>query len=85
LPTLAGTQSDQPLILYISAKHTSVSGALIQERETYKGGRKLMQQVPIYFVSEAFAGSEKYYPEMEKICYAVVMSARKLRHYFKAH
>jgi hypothetical protein len=22
---------------------------------------------------------------MEKICYAVVMSVRKLRHYFKAH
>jgi ribonuclease HI len=28
---------------------------------------------------------KKYYSEMEKICYAVVMSARKLRHYFEAH
>jgi hypothetical protein len=30
-------------------------------------------------------GSKKYYLEMEKICYVLVMSARKLRHYFEAH
>jgi hypothetical protein len=41
--------------------------------------------VPIYFVSEALSGSKKYYSEMEKICYAMVMSVRKLRHYFEAH
>jgi hypothetical protein len=44
-----------------------------------------LHQVPIYFVSEALAGLKKYYLEMEKICYAVAMSARKLRHYFEAH
>jgi hypothetical protein len=44
-----------------------------------------LHQVPIYFVSEALAGLKKYYSEMEKICYAVAMSARKLRHYFEAH
>jgi hypothetical protein len=30
-------------------------------------------------------GSKRFYSEMEKICYAVIMSARKLRHYFEAH
>jgi hypothetical protein len=44
-----------------------------------------LQQVPIYFIFEALAVSKKYYSEMEKIFYAVVMSTRKLRHYFKAH
>jgi hypothetical protein len=34
---------------------------------------------------EVLIGSKKYYSEMEKICYAVVMSFRKLRHYFEAH
>jgi hypothetical protein len=43
------------------------------------------QQFPVYFVSEVLTGSKMYYSEMEKICYAVVMSARKLRHYFEAH
>jgi hypothetical protein len=56
-----------------------------RERERLKEDKKLLQQVPIYFIFEALAGSKKYYSEMEKIFYAVVMSARKLRHYFKAH
>jgi hypothetical protein len=84
-PTIASPQPGQSLILYVSATQTTISGALVLERETSKEGRKLSHQVPIYFVSEAFAGYKKYYSEMEKICYAVVMSARKLRYYFEAH
>jgi hypothetical protein len=42
-------------------------------------------QHPLYFISEVLAGSKKYYLEVEKICYAVVMCLRKLRHYFEAH
>jgi hypothetical protein len=57
----------------------------MQEREVCKEGRKLSQQVPIYFISKALAGSKKYYSEMEKICYVIVMSTRKLHHYFEAH
>jgi hypothetical protein len=41
--------------------------------------------VPIYFISKALTGSKKYYSEIEKIRYVVVMSARKLHHYFEAH
>jgi hypothetical protein len=85
LPALASPQSDQPLILYVLAMHTAVSGALIQKRQILKEVKTLLHQVPIYFVSEALFGSNKHYSEMEKICYAVVISARKLRHYIKAH
>jgi hypothetical protein len=85
LPMLASPQPDQPLILYVFTRHIAVSGAIVQESEVCKEGRRLSQQVPIYFVSEALAGTKKYYCEMEKICYVVVMSARKLHHYFKAH
>jgi hypothetical protein len=69
----------------VSATHTAVNGALVQERETLKEDKKLSHKVPIYFVSEALAGSKKYYSKMEKICYTVVMRARKLWHYFEAH
>jgi hypothetical protein len=82
---LASPQLDQPLILYVLATHTAVSGALVQEREISKEDKKISHQVPIYFVSEYLAGSKKYYSQMEKICYVVVMSARKLRHFFEAH
>jgi hypothetical protein len=85
LSTLASPQLGRPLILYVWATHTAVNGALVQQRETSKEGRKSSYQVPIYFAFNALVGSKKYYSEMEKICYAVVMSARKLRHYFKAH
>jgi hypothetical protein len=69
----------------VSLMHTTVSGALIQEREILKEDKMLSHQFPIYFVSEALSGSKKYYSEKEKICYIVVMSTRKLRHYFEAH
>jgi predicted regulator of amino acid metabolism with ACT domain len=39
----------------------------------------------VYFVSEVPTGSKKFYSEMEIFCYAVIMSAQKLRHYFKVH
>jgi hypothetical protein len=45
----------------------------------------MKQQFPVYFISEVLTGSKRFYSEMEKICNAVVMSARKLRHYFQAH
>jgi hypothetical protein len=85
LQTLASPQSDQSLIMNVSLMHTTVSGALIQEREILKEDKMLSHQFPIYFVSEALSGSKKYYSEKEKICYIVVMSTRKLRHYFEAH
>ena len=69
------------LLLYIAASYSVVSAALVLERET-EGKKK---QLPVYFVSEALAGSKLLYSELEKIAYAVVMSARKLRHYFEAH
>jgi hypothetical protein len=36
-------------------------------------------------VSEALASSKRYYSKMEKICYDIVMSTRRLHHYFEAH
>jgi hypothetical protein len=62
-----------------------LSRALIQEKETTKEDKKISHQVPIYFVSKASIGSKKYYLEMEKIGYTVVISAWKLRHYFEAY
>ena len=55
-----------------------MSAALVEER-TVEG---TLKQLPIYFVSEALNGSKLLYSEMEKMAYAVVMTARKLRHYF---
>jgi hypothetical protein len=84
MPTLSSLERSQPLILFISATHTVVSGALVQEKEVTKNGKPVKQQFTLYFILEILTGSKRYYSEMENICYAVVLSTRKFHHYFKA-
>jgi hypothetical protein len=65
--------------------HAAVSGALVDEKEIVTNGKAAKQQFTVYFVSEVLTGSKRFYLEIEKICYAIVMSPRKLQHYFEAH
>jgi hypothetical protein len=58
-----------------------VSVVLVQEKE--EEGK--LKQIPVYFASEALLGSKLFYLELEMIAYAVIMAARKLRHYIEAH
>lgn len=44
------------LLLYVSALHSAVSAALMQEREV----EAHQKQVPMYFVSEALLGSKLF-------------------------
>jgi hypothetical protein len=62
-----------------------ISEALVVTKETKHKDKTMKQQFTMYFVSEVLTRSKKFYSEMKKICYAVIMSSRKLRHYFKAH
>jgi ribonuclease HI len=39
---MASPQPGQPLILYVSATHKVVSGALVQEIETLNGDKKML-------------------------------------------
>jgi ribonuclease HI len=78
---LSPPSPSEPLLLYVAASNAAVSAALVREVKTEK--KKL--QCPVYFVSEALAGSKLLYSELEKIAYAVIMATRKLRHYFEGH
>jgi hypothetical protein len=69
------------LLLYIATTDTVVSVVLIEERME----ADTLKQFPIYYVFEALSGSKLFYSEMEKMAYAVVMSKRKLQHYFQSH
>jgi hypothetical protein len=70
-----------PLLLYVSASNSAVSAVLVQEKE--EEGK--LKRIPVYFASEGLTGSKINYSELEKIRYAVIMAARKLRHYFEGH
>jgi hypothetical protein len=42
-------------------------------------------QHPVYFISEVLGPSKMKYPQVQKLLYAVLLTARKLRHYFDDH
>jgi hypothetical protein len=71
--------------MYVSVMHSAVNEALVTEKEITQNGEIVKQHFPVYFISEVLTGSKRFYSEMEKICYTVIMSVRKLRHYFEAH
>jgi hypothetical protein len=80
LAVLTSPDSSLPLLLYVAASPHAVSAALVQE-QTVEG---VIRQCPVYYVSEVLTPSKCNMTELEKIAYAVVMSSRKLRHYFEA-
>jgi len=42
-------------------------------------------QKPMYYTSQTLHGTEERYPPMEKLAFALVIAARKLKPYFQAH
>jgi hypothetical protein len=59
MQTLLSLEQGQPLILYVSAMHSTVSGALVIKKEIMHNDKIAKQQF--------LAGSKKFYSEMEKI------------------
>jgi len=39
----------------------------------------------MYFISEVLSDSKTCYSQIQKLLYAVLISKRKLRHYFESH
>ena len=64
----------EELYLYIAVSKAAVSAALVRD----EGG----SQRPIYFISRAFRGAEERYPRMEKLAFAFIIAAQKLKPYF---
>ncbi len=77
------SQPAEDLLLYISCTTHVVSTALVVERA--EEGHAYPVQYPVYFISEVLGPSKKKYPQVQKLLYAVLLTARKLRHYFDDH
>jgi hypothetical protein len=76
-------QPAEDLVLYISCTTHVVSTALVLERA--EEGHAYPVQHPIYFISEVLGHSKKKYPQVQKLLYAVLLTARKFHHYFDDH
>ena len=45
---------------------------------------RVIQQA-VFYISESLSGARLNYIEIKKIAYVVLISSRKLKHYFQAH
>ena len=74
---LVKSRMGEDLTLYLSVSEHAVSGVLVRD--------EVMAQTPIYYVSKALHDAETRYLEIEKLSFALVVAARKLRPYFQSH
>jgi ribonuclease HI len=71
------------LYLYVAATTQVVSAVIVVEH--IEEARALPVQRPVYYISEVLSETKACYPQIQKLLYAVVLTWRKLRHYFEAH
>ena len=76
-PLLSPSIPGEELYLYIAVSQAAVSATLVRD----EGGSQQL----VYFVSRVFRGAEERYPRMEKLAFALITAARKLKPYFQAH
>ncbi|KAM2941448.1 hypothetical protein COP2_030685 [Malus domestica] len=77
-PVLGAPVPGKPLILYIAAQESLVRALLEQENESQK-------ERALYYLSRTLTGAELNYSPIDKMCLALVVAIRKLRHYMHAY
>jgi hypothetical protein len=82
-PILVPLTPREPLLLYVAATTQVVSAVLVVERA--EEGHTLLVQRPVYFISEVLSKTKVCYSHIQKLLYAIVLTRRKLRHYFEGH
>jgi ribonuclease HI len=82
-PILVPPAAGEALLIYVAATTQVVSVAIVVERQ--EEGHTLLVQRPVYFISEVLSETKDRYPQIQKLLYAVILTRRKLRHYFESH
>jgi hypothetical protein len=88
LVSFAQFDSHEIMVLELALRRTlGITGvlhtALVVER--VEEGQAYPVQHPVYFISEVLGPSKIRYPQVQKLLYVVLLTARKLRHYFDDH
>jgi ribonuclease HI len=82
-PILVPPAAGEALLIYVAATTQVVSATIVVERR--EEGHALPVQRPVYFISEVLSETKVRYPQIQKLLYAVILTRRKLRHYFESH
>lgn len=75
-PVLTRPKPGKELLLYLSVTESAISEVVVQEEDK--------QQMPVYFISRVLKDTETRYQVIEKLAYALVTTARRLRAYFQS-
>jgi hypothetical protein len=78
-----GSSQKEQLLLYLAATSHVVNTAIVIERQ--EDDYTYPVQRPVYFVSEVLSESKARYQPVQKLRYAVLITSRKLRHYFQEY
>ncbi|XP_057463838.1 uncharacterized protein LOC130753679 [Actinidia eriantha] len=76
-PLLSTPDEGELLHVYLAVSEHAVSSVLLREM--------VNEQRPIYFVSKTLTDCQTRYLPLEKLVLALVVTSRKLMHYFQAH
>jgi hypothetical protein len=82
-PKLTPPEKNKDMMLYISATSSMVSTTIVVERK--EEGHIYKVQRPVYYISEVLTDSKIWYSHVQKLLYALLITFRKLRHYFESH
>jgi hypothetical protein len=82
-PVMTPPIPKETLLLYISATSNVVSMVLVAERE--EEGQAYPVQRLVYYASDVLADAKTHYTQPQKLIYALLITSRKLQHYFQAH
>jgi hypothetical protein len=82
-PILVPPATGEALLIYVAATTQVVSAAIVVERR--EEGPALPVLRSVYFINEVLSEAKIRYPQIQKLLYAVILTRRKLRHYFESH
>jgi hypothetical protein len=82
-PILVPPTAGEALLIYVAATTQVVSAAIVVKGREEE--HALLVQRSVYFISEVLSETKIRYPQIQKLLYTVILTRRKLRHYFESH